>query len=114
MAARRKLTAQERSRKEREIWEEFRNGIMNSDSIIDAHTLMENAPYEGRPGRRFYSNFGTFLQAFIVPDGAGLDELKLYIGLMRRINDSGEVGLKAGTAQMVIDKLRAALKEHGC
>ena len=67
--------------------------------LKDAVALVDQAPGPDRPGRHFYSNLGFFLQSFMVPNGSNSDERALYVQLIRRMDEAGE--LKPGVPERI-------------
>jgi hypothetical protein len=99
------------ARIERQNWDIFRERLEGLQSFAGAAQLVAQAVQPGGPGRRFYSNLGFFLQAFIPPDGASAVELGLYIQLIERMDAGGE--LKPGAREQVVADLRAAIARRG-
>jgi len=62
------------------------------------------------PGRKYYSNLGFFLSSFIPPDGANTEELTLYLALISRLDQAGN--LKPGVAAKVLIDLKAAIQKR--
>jgi hypothetical protein len=76
----------------REHWPVFKAKLEKTSTIAEAEALRRQAVPVDAPGRKFYSNFGTFLVGgFMVPHGAGHAELLLYLDFLRRLVASGEL-----------------------
>lgn len=95
MAPRRKTIAErrrERANAERQAWEVFREKLGAAATLADACSLfLQQAPPEGTPGRRYYSNLGFFLQGLSIPGGASAEELGMYAALLDRLGLEPEV-----------------------
>ncbi len=89
------------------VWVEFRPKLAALNSYVDAQLLVRQAPPPDSPGRTFYSNLAFFLAEFHPPFGASRDELELYLELIIRLDDSGQ--LKPGARQGVEQGLRSAI-----
>jgi hypothetical protein len=80
------------NRQTREHWPIFKAKLEKTSTIAEAEELRRQAVPVDAPGRKFYSNFGTFLVGgFMVPHGAGHAELRLYLDFLRRLVMSGEL-----------------------
>ena len=84
-------------------WPKFRAQFDAAKGWKDSVALVDQAPGPDRPGRRFYSNLGFFLQSFMVPNGSNSDERGLYLQLIRRMAEAGE--LKPGVRGRVESEL---------
>lgn len=111
MARNRKTKAQrdhERREAERREWEIFRPKLDALQSYVEALQLVAEAPPPDAPGRRYYSNLGFFLQAFVVPMGSSFVERALYLQFIRRLDAAG--ALKPGAGQQIEEALRNAMR----
>ncbi len=107
MARRRKTKSEresERWAKEQAIWQAFFPRLRACQSLTDAIVLVHEAVPEGRPGRKFYSNLGFFLNTFSAPDGASATELAAYIAIVER-----DPVLRPDQKETAIGRLRSAL-----
>ncbi|KYF96109.1 hypothetical protein BE20_04455 [Sorangium cellulosum] len=87
-----RVDVDEGDRLTREHWPVFKAKLEKTGTIAEAEALRRQAVPEGTPGRKFYSNFGTFLvKSFMIPDGAGYAELLLYLDFLQRLVASGEL-----------------------
>ncbi len=87
----------------RHAWTTFHDKVQAAPGFTEAEAILRSAPPQGHPGRKYYSNLGFFLQQFTLPNGANIEEIQLYLGLLERINAAGQ--LKPGS----FETLRAAL-----
>ncbi|MBK9266342.1 MAG: hypothetical protein IPM54_41975 [Polyangiaceae bacterium] len=76
-----------------------------------AHTPLPNNPGRVPPERKFYDNFGDFLDSFSVPPDSSPAERSLYLEFIKRIDAAGE--LKPGVGDKVKCALRNSLAEPG-
>ena len=109
MMTKRRKTADERRYEADEAakraYEEFRSQAADVRTLADARILVSHAR-NSDPGRRYYSNLGFFLNTFAPPDGASLDELSLYLAMVRHFDASGDV--KSGALVEIEAALQAA------
>jgi hypothetical protein len=98
---------QESTEANRQIWKLFRARLDALTSFAEAKALVDESPPPDAPGRRYYSNLEFFLQAFIPPANSSHDEKFLYIQLIQRMDDRGE--LKLGVRDKVERDLRKAM-----
>jgi hypothetical protein len=96
---------------DRRVWDQFRSRVEALTSFPEGHVLVGEAPPPDSPGRRYYSNFGFFLQEFTIPEGSSYAEKELYLRFIERLNDAGE--LKPGVGQKVQEELRRAMEAQG-
>jgi hypothetical protein len=75
-----------RANAERRAWDEFRPKLAALQTFVEAQRLARSPLSPGSPGRKFYSNLGFFLHAFIVPLGSSYEEKSLYIEFIRRLD----------------------------
>ena len=73
---------------EHEAWNEFKQKLAATNRLADAQAIVANGPKVDFPGRHFYSNLGYFLGGFHLPAMANVDEVSLYVELLRRIDAS--------------------------
>src|ERR1700682_2122059 len=89
MAKKRKTKAEKRmewEEREQRVWDAFIPKLRAVTGLKDALVLLNEAVPESSPGRKYYSNLGTFLQTFFPPDGAGSTELAIYIDLIEKFD----------------------------
>jgi hypothetical protein len=91
------------------VWEGFRDRLAAAQNFVHAGLLVRSAPSPSTPGHQYYSNLGTLLQSFVVPNGSSPEERRLYIALIERLNATGV--LKPGVGQRVVEALRRARGE---
>jgi hypothetical protein len=95
---RKRKTAAERRQEayeaERRAWDLFLPRLRAVSSLKEALMLNVEPVSHGSPGRKFYSNFGFFMQYFAAPDGANLTELNEYLRLIKVFDAEG--ALKSG------------------
>jgi hypothetical protein len=94
MKRRRKTEAerrQERADAEAGIWLVFSAKLRNVRSFVDAKILVSEGPPPAAPGQRFYSNLAFFLHSFVVPNGSNRVERGLYLQLIHRLDEAGEL-----------------------
>ena len=89
----------------------FRSKLDALQSFVEAQRLVAESPPPDAPGRRYYSNLGFLLQAFIVPDGSSYEEKALYLQFIQRLDAAGS--LKPGAGQKVAEELRRAMRAPG-
>lgn len=114
MARSRKTKAQrdqERAEEARRVWESFRPRLDALQTFAEALQLVAEAPPPDSAGRRYYSNLGFFLQAFIVPMGSSYTEKALYLQFIQRLEAAG--ALKPGACKRVTEELRRAMEAQG-
>ncbi len=102
--------ARERAEIEHRAWDQFAPKLDALQSYADAQNLVSEAPRPDSPGRRYYSNLGFFLQAFMIPAGSSQAEKALYLQFIQRLDAAGE--LKPGTGQRVQEELTRAIEGH--
>lgn len=83
----------------------------------EAQALAKSAPGPDAPGRRHYANLGFLLIHLGVPMDATRQELRAYISMVERINETGYFG--CGLGDKLLQQLHDALEnrsggEHGC
>jgi hypothetical protein len=109
---RRRKTGAERERETRELdrraWEEFRPKLEALQSYTDALAFVHQSPPPDSPGRHFYSNLAFFLQSFAPPMGASGGEKSLYLKLVQRFDEAGQ--LEPGRRAQIEADLRAAIE----
>jgi hypothetical protein len=94
MARKRKTVAEQRQEwdeAQERVWRTFRPRLDAATNVGEALAILASPVPEGRPGRRFYSNLGFFVQNLMVPNGATADERGLYLQLVRRMRDAGDM-----------------------
>jgi len=98
------MNKQEWYNEEKIIFEKFKNSLNKVKTFPEAQLLLREAPPVDTPGRKYYSNFGVFLDGFyVIPAGAGEEEKLLYKNFIERLDKTGQ--LKPGEGQRIIDKL---------
>jgi hypothetical protein len=109
MAKRQRKTAAERRQEfadaEDRVWTKFSAKLREVGSFVEAQKLARGpAPNQGQPGRRFYSNLAFFLGDFTVPHGSNEAERALYLALIRRLDEAGEI--RAGARQEIENRFQ--------
>lgn len=109
--AKRKTEREQRAEwetKEAGVWERFSERLAAARTFREADDVISDSPPEGAPGRRFYSNLAFFLRfsGFGVPGNATERERGMYLGLLRRMDEGGE--LKPGALDEIVAKFRTA------
>lgn len=109
-----KMTKAERKalaeRLEREAYQAFLAEFSAVHSFLDAQLLVARGPSPDTPGRRFYSNLAFFLGGFWVPHGSSVEERRLYIVFIERLEAAG--ALKDGVASGVLQALQKSIAEN--
>lgn len=101
----------EHNQAEQRGWQDFRTRLDSVQNFAEAMQLTEDAPPTDAPGRKYYSNLGTFLTDFsVVPAGTSYEEKALYLQLIQRLDAMGD--LKSGSAEMIIEKLKKAMDDQ--
>ncbi len=112
---RRRKTKAERDHEWREaekrVWEDFRPKLAAAQNLLDAAKLVAETVPPDSPGRRYYMNLHFFLQSLIPPGGSNYAEKALYIQLVHKLDEAGE--LKPGTKDIIQGALRRAMEEQG-
>lgn len=115
MAKKRKTATQHRQEAyeaDRRAWEIFQPKLAAVQSFNDALLLHAQAVPPDTPGRKYYSNFGFFLQTFAPPDGANLTELVEYLRLIAIFDSEG--ALKPEVRPQIEARLQEAItRRHG-
>jgi hypothetical protein len=114
MARKRKTNAdreRERAEADRRVWEAFRARLAHLQTFDEASRLVAESPPQAAPGRRYYSNLGFFLHAFIVPAGSGYEERALYLQFIQRLDAAG--GLRPGAREKIEADLKRAMEAQG-
>jgi hypothetical protein len=91
---------------DQQAWEDFLPKLAAAQTYRDALRLWDQAPREGAPGRRYYSNLGFFLQNFAVPEGSNSEERRHYVRLIKRMDAEG--WLKRGALEEILAKFAEA------
>src|ERR1035437_8292690 len=95
---RKRKTAAERRQEayesERRAWDLFLPRLRAVSSLKEALMLNVEPVSHGRPGSKFYSSYGFFMQYCAAPDGANLPELNEYLRLIKVFDAEG--ALKSG------------------
>ena len=73
------------------VWPTFRPRLEAATNLAEAMALLADAVPEGRPGRAYFSNLGFFLMNRTVPSGSNAQERGLYLQLVRRMRDAGDL-----------------------
>src|SRR5882724_548977 len=99
--ARKRKTASERRQEEADAegraWREFNARVREIESFAEVKAFAEGpAPRSGAPGRQFYSNLAFFLGAFKVPSGSNRAERTLYLHLIQRFDETGQLTPDSG------------------
>ncbi len=97
------MNKQEWYDEEKIVFEKFKNSLNKVNTAPEAQLLVREAPSVDSPGRKYYSNFGFFIQRFWVPDGASDDEKILYKNFIEKLDKTGQ--LKSGEGKIIINKL---------
>jgi hypothetical protein len=110
MKRRRKTKAEQRHERDeaaRKVGEYFLPKLEACQCVADAILLWHEAVPEGKPGRMYYSNLGTFLiNNFAPPDGATAREVAAYIRLIE-----GDSNLKPDQKRKIIAMMELAEKK---
>ena len=98
-------------RQDREEWARFSARVQAATSFRQANGIVDDphAPRSGEPGGAYYSNLGFFLQHFIAPAGANVEEYRLYIELIDRVAPD----LAEGVPAQVKSVLNEAIRKKG-
>lgn len=113
MAQRRKTKAQrdqERYEKEQRAWDLFRPQLETIGSVADAKKVLAGMPPPDSPGRKYYTNLGWFVDTFSPPGNSSAEEKGLYIEIIRKMDEQGE--LKEGAREQIEMGLRKAIAER--
>jgi len=111
MKRRRKTKAEQRDERDeaaRKVGEHFLPKLEACQSIADAIELRNEAVPEGKPGRMYYSNLGTFLvNSFAPPDGATAREVAAYVKLIEHAPE-----VKSDRKREIIARLKSCGGSH--
>jgi hypothetical protein len=96
---------------ERRVWEDFRPKLAAAQNRLDALKLVAETVPPDSPGRRYYMNLHFFLHSLTPPGGSNYAEKALYIQLVQKFDEAGE--LKPGAKDIIERSLRHAMEEQG-
>lgn len=96
---------EERSEREVQAWDVFRNWMNSLGTLEDARALLENPPVDA--GHQYYLNLAELMLMSAVPKQASLEERALYLAFLERLNANGEFA--SCTNSVLISGLRRTL-----
>lgn len=111
---RKRRTKSEREEKwyesQRKAWEKFRPMLEGIGSFRDAFEVLKGMPAPDTPPRKYYTNLLYFVETLSPPGNSSYDEKFLYIGLVKKLADIGELSKQASLK--VESSLRKAMENQ--
>lgn len=96
---------EQRSIRELQAWETFRDRVVELQTLADARALLDQPPDDA--GQQYYLNLADFLLTFAIPPTANRAERELYLRVLDRLAAAGEV--KRSAAVPALAALRRSL-----
>lgn len=96
---------EERSIRELQAWETFRDRMADLHTLDDARALLDHPPEV--TGQQYYLNLADFLLTFAIPATANRAERELYLRFLEKLEGAGAV--KRSAAVPALAALRRSL-----